>query len=792
MAQGRPGSRSSSPAAPSRSYEAGAALVELAALADARLVPEAIAAALDIRALPAQDVVEAVIDVLAARTLLLVLDNCEHVLAATAALSDRLLRFAPQLTIVATSREPLRVAGEVVFRVPSLDIPSPDRPLPPDQLLEYESVSLFVDRAAASSPGFELDAENAEDVARICFRLDGLPLALELAAGRVGVLSPAAIAERLDDRFRLLRSGSHAAPTRQQTLTATLQWSHDLLEPDEQVLFRRLAIFAGGFELEAVEEVCDGDGLEAAEVADVLARLAEKSLVAVEEGLGSDGTGCSKRFACMHASGLPMPRRRPRSRRRHAGGRSRWPSASSGSAQLDRETPNLRAALDTLLVHAPHDALRLCVALLPFWLRRIELGEARRRFAAALEACPERTTLGAEALLAAAAIDFRSGTLSAGMSLAERSRAVASEIGDAHREWRALQFLGEFGIAGDAAEVALPWLEQALALARRERFAASEAISIHSLGVAAWIAGDLPQTDDLIAREHRVVPLARGVDRHDSVPAEHRGDPAEPTGRANRACDTCSKTRCSRSSRSPARRRRATHWRTRPQSPAFGEISRERGRCWTRAKPASRPRGTTPASPRCSSAAPTPRSPRGTSLQHTRTSSGPSSCGPGWVTGAGAGSSSPGSAWSRRSRATTPAPSATSPRLATSSGGPATAGASPARCGAPPTWRSRAAGSTMQRPPCARRSRCWAQTQRERWLASTVAGLAEVAVLRGDTEQAAELLRDARERYASRDDALGVATIDERLRSLAKEPLRAGKGSPDTPVRQAKTKGRKS
>ena len=266
------------------SYEAGAALVELAALADARLVPEAIAAALDIRALPAQDIVEAVIDVLSARTLLLVLDNCEHVLAATAALSDRLLRFAPQLTIVATSREPLRVAGEVVFRVPSLDIPSPDRPLPLDELLEYESVSLFVDRAAASSPGFELDTENAEDVARICFRLDGLPLALELAAGRVGVLSPAAIAERLDDRFRLLRSGSHAAPTRQQTLTATLQWSHDLLEPDEQVVFRRLAIFAAGFELEAVEEVCAGDGLEPAEVADVLARLAEKSLVAVEEG----------------------------------------------------------------------------------------------------------------------------------------------------------------------------------------------------------------------------------------------------------------------------------------------------------------------------------------------------------------------------------------------------------------------------------------------------------------------------------------------------------------------------
>ena len=159
------------------------------------------------------------------------------------------------------------------------------------------------------------------------------------------------------------------------------------------------------------------------------------------------------------------PRRRTSPRR---AGRSRWPSGSAGRPRLDRETPNLRTALDTLLRAEPHDALRLCVALLPFWLRRIELDEAKRRFAVALAASPERTALGAEALLAAAAIEFRSGTLSAGMALAEQSHAVAAEIGDPHREWRALQFLGEFGVASDAAEVAVPWLERALALARRE------------------------------------------------------------------------------------------------------------------------------------------------------------------------------------------------------------------------------------------------------------------------------------------------------------------------------------
>ena len=202
---------------------------------------------------------------------------------------------------------------------------------------------------------------------------------------------------------------------------------------------------------------------------------------------------------------------------RHAGWALALAERERGSTRLDRETANLRTALDTLLREEPHDALRLCVALLPFWLRRIELDEAKRRFAVALAASPERTALGAEALLAAAAIEFRSGTLSAGMPLAEQSHAVAAEIGDPHREWRALQFLGEFGVASDAAEVALPWLERALALAREERLAACEAISIHSLGVAAWIAGDLPQTDELIAES---IELFRALeDSTDTIPS---------------------------------------------------------------------------------------------------------------------------------------------------------------------------------------------------------------------------------------------------------------------------------
>ncbi len=234
------------------SYTGGAALIELAALGDAALVADAVAVVLDVRAMPGQTVVDALVDYLGSRSLLLIVDNCEHVLAATAKLADVLLRSAPELTILATSREPLRVSGEVVFRVPSLDIPDPEQTVEPREVVRYEAVRLFVERAAAAAPGFAVDEENAVDVARICLRLDGLPLALELAAGRLGALGPAAIAERLEDRFRVLRASGHTSPTRQQTLSAALQWSHDLLEPEERTLFRRLAVFVGGFELAGV------------------------------------------------------------------------------------------------------------------------------------------------------------------------------------------------------------------------------------------------------------------------------------------------------------------------------------------------------------------------------------------------------------------------------------------------------------------------------------------------------------------------------------------------------------
>ncbi len=474
-------------------------LVELAPLTHAELIPDAVAAALDVRALSGQSLIDAVLESLQSRPALLVLDNCEHLLAASAGLADTLLRSAPNLTILATSREPLRVSGEVVFRVPSLHIPDPEHLPEPQQLMGYGAVELFVARARAVAPGFVLDQENALDVARICFRLDGLPLAIELAAGRLAALAPAAIAERLDDRFRVLRSGNHASPTRQQTLSATLQWSHDLLESDELVLFRRLGAFSGGFSLEAVEDVCADGELAVHAVADVLARLVEKSLVAADD--------CSSR-ECRYRL-LETVRMYARERLEEAGERTAlarqhayWGLALAetlrGSARLDRDAANLRMALETLLELEPLDALRLCVALWPFWLRRIDLHEAQRCFGEALGAASEPTTLRAEALLALAGIEFRSGNLDVALARTEQSYGVATEIGDKYAEWRALQFLGECGVASDAADVAMPWLERALELAGREGFAAGEAICVYSLGVAYWILGDLDHAEQLL------------------------------------------------------------------------------------------------------------------------------------------------------------------------------------------------------------------------------------------------------------------------------------------------------
>lgn len=269
-----------------RGFPGGAWMAELAELQDPALVGNAVMAALDLRDQAASEPLALLRSYLKDKELLLILDNCEHLLEAAAQLVSEVIRAAPGVRVIATSREPLSVAGEHVLPVPPLELPS-SHAEPLAQLRQNEAVMLFVERAAAASGRFELTASNQAAVVGLCHRLDGLPLAIELAAVRTRALGPEQIRDRLSDRFGLLTGGSRAALPRHQTLRTTIEWSYDLLRPAERKLLTRMCVFAGRFTLEDVESVCCSDDVPAACALDLLSSLIDKSLVIKEDAVGT-------------------------------------------------------------------------------------------------------------------------------------------------------------------------------------------------------------------------------------------------------------------------------------------------------------------------------------------------------------------------------------------------------------------------------------------------------------------------------------------------------------------------
>ncbi|MEZ7128041.1 BTAD domain-containing putative transcriptional regulator [Nonomuraea sp. AD125B] len=377
-----------------------------------RTVAEAVMAALDIREYAdSADVAGQLAEALRHRHALLVLDNCEHVVAEVAELTELLLRSCPDLRVLATSREPLSVAGEVLWSVPPLELPAgTDLAV----MARSDAVRLFVTRAAASARGFALDAGNAQAVAQLCRRLDGIPLALELAATRVRALGVHGVASRLDDRFRLLAAGSRGAPARQQTLTAVIDWSWDLLSEEERRVLRRLAVHAEGCTLEAAEAVSteagSADGDPALDVLDLLPRLVDRSLVVVAGSpagvryrlLESVAAYCLARLG--EAGELDAVRRAHL--RHYLALAEECEPGLYGHEQRDRllrldaEAANLRAALDTAVgTGDAASAARLVNALAWYWFLRGRLAEGRRSLAAALSVpgpdSPERARVAA-------------------------------------------------------------------------------------------------------------------------------------------------------------------------------------------------------------------------------------------------------------------------------------------------------------------------------------------------------------------------------------------------------------
>jgi len=414
----------------------GVWLVELASLDDPDLVPYAVAEVLDVREQPGHRLTATLTDFLRGRRLLLVLDNCEHLIGAVAALAETLLRACTSLHVLATSREPLAIEGEVIRRVPSLSVPrvsgdgtASGRAAVSPTVSESEAVRLFVERARAASPTFALTARNAALVGQICARLDGIPLAIELAAARVRALSVEQIAARLDDRFRLLTGGSRTALSRQQTLRGALDWSYDLLAEPEQILLRRLSVFAGGFSLDAAEDA--GSWVVAPGHASIdassprtqnlepntLVGLVDKSLVQVDEGGDDGGEQRYRLLETFRQYGLEKLAEHGELaavRDRH---RDYFLALAEGIApalherpdralldRLEREHDNLRAALAWCL-DAPYDGrdggmvdggdqdlagvalgVRLAAALYRFWWLRGYPSDGRRLLAWAVTA----------------------------------------------------------------------------------------------------------------------------------------------------------------------------------------------------------------------------------------------------------------------------------------------------------------------------------------------------------------------------------------------------------------------
>jgi predicted ATPase/DNA-binding CsgD family transcriptional regulator len=425
-----------------RGFADGVWLVELAGLQDAGLVSPTVAAALGVQDRASDRPLGALSDFLEKRQLLLVLDNCEHLLEACAVLADALLRACPGLRILATSRQSLGIAGEQILTVQPLSVPGPDRPPSPEGLSQYGAVSLFVERVAAVRPGFAIDAGNQAAVARICRRLDGIPLAIELAAGRLRSLSVGELVERLDDRYGLLTGGSRAALPRQQTLRALIDWSFELCSASEQLMWARLSVFAEGFDLSAVEQVCSGGQIPADAVLDLVTGLVDKSIVVAEERDGRVRYQLSETLREYGRDRLTDAGRTRALRRRHRDWCHGWVvRAEAGSFSSDqvelfwrlrREHANLRAAL-TFCVTEPGESevgLAMASALRFYWLMSGLLNEGRHwldlLLGRELSPSPLRLKgLHVDGVLAIALNDFAAAELLLG-----EARALAQRLGD--------------------------------------------------------------------------------------------------------------------------------------------------------------------------------------------------------------------------------------------------------------------------------------------------------------------------------------------------------------------------
>lgn len=492
-------------------FEDGVWLVELAGLADPALVPQSVSATLGLREQPGRSYVQTLEDHLCPRRFLLLLDNCEHLAQACATLADGLLHACPHLRILATSRETLGVAGETVWRVPSLPVPDTGEALTAQQLIGRPAVRLFVERAAAAKPGFALTERNARSVARICRELDGIPLAIELAAARVRVLAVEQIAERLRDRFRLLVGGSRTALPRQQTLLATLDWSYNLLDRLERAALRRLSVFAGGCSLDAAEAVCvDGD-LASDQVLDLITRLVDKSLVVAET---PDDQARYRLLETIRQ--YAGDRLREAGEASAAGRRHRdvflavaeqaesdlWQAAQDVPLRhLEAERDNLRAALawSTTDPAGPEGLVRLAGALWKFWELHGYFAEAQTWLEAALaQSRGAAAAQRAKVLSGLGTIAWVRGDYDGATARHQEGLHLYRALEDRRGEAFALNNLAAAAIERGEYATAVGLFEQSLVLHRALADAYGVAGALSNLGITLIYSGDHPRASAVL------------------------------------------------------------------------------------------------------------------------------------------------------------------------------------------------------------------------------------------------------------------------------------------------------
>lgn len=433
-------------------YPDGVWLIDVAPIAEARLLENSLAAACGIKEDSTRPLIDVLSDGLAPRRTLIVLDGCEHLVDSCAELADRLLKSCPKLSMIATSRETLGIAGEVIWRTPSLTIPRAEDAGRPELLMESEAIRLFVDRARLSRSDFELQRVDTIALAQICTRLEGIPLAIELAAGLLGVMSLGEILERLGHRFRLLTGGSRTSLPRHQTLRQAVDWSYGLLDRGEQALFARLAVFAGGFDLAAAEAVVHGEPIGLDDVLRLLSRLVQKSLVVADPGRLRVTRYRMLDTIREYALEKLQQVGEAEWRRRHADyfttsivytvAMLMGAEQVAAIRRIDEEQPNIRLALDWGLSEQPESALRLAAAMGQYWWMRRSFSEGLDWLQRALSVKTSRSDLRAAALVARARLSRRIGDYSSAMVEAEEGARLARELDSPTVLARAVTILG--------------------------------------------------------------------------------------------------------------------------------------------------------------------------------------------------------------------------------------------------------------------------------------------------------------------------------------------------------------